>query len=376
MSRKVLIVDDDKIMLHALQKKLAKYSETFTMLSGRDGLEALEILESKFVSLVVLDLKMPRMDGISFLAHVKDHFPDIPVIIISGYRTSDLFSLAKKKGVIAYISKPFQVDDLAKVILDTLQKEAAGGTMNNVSPVVFLQLMEMEGRSCTIRAVDKKEQKGGVLYFQDGKLIDARMDSIYGIDAAYIMFGWDDVTLYIQNECPPRKNVINSDLQPIIMKAVEMKDEMDEQVNQNEDLEETFVEKVDNVVPKDEFPLVEDTPVTDFVTEERKTHNAAIPPVEKAMKVPFVVKVRKLLLEEVGENCGLEDIYEDNTLQNNMRILAQLESVFDFGKFKVASIKSGKETDRILLPGKSTTVIRLSAKGPQDQIIRVLSEKL
>lgn len=375
MSRKVLIVDDDQIMLRALEKKLAKYKETFSMLMGKDGFEAVQKLKENFISLVILDLKMPRMDGISLLAHIKDNYPDIPVIIISGYRTADLFTLAKKKGVIAYISKPFQVDDLAKVILDTLQKEAAGGTMNNVSPVVFLQLMEMEARSCTIRVVDKTSKRGGVLYFQDGNLIDARMNTIYGIDAAYIIFGWEDVTLYIQNECPSKENVINSDLQPIIMKAVEMKDDLDE-MNSDASGDDGPVALSEDALPAGN-DLAMDNPSIIEEPAPAPTPETVAPAAtpQKVVALPFVEKVRKVFEREVGGK-DLKDIYEDDGLLEKVRTLTRLENLFDFGPLKVAYIESGHNIDQVLLPAKKTVVLNVAAKGPRDKIIRVLSEKL
>ncbi len=384
MIRKVLIVDDDQILLRALEKKLAKYKETFSMIMCKDGFDAAKMLEGQYVSLIVMDLKMPRMDGIALLAQVKEKYPDIPVIIISGYRTADLYALAKKKGVVAYISKPFQVDDLAKVILSTLQKEAEGGTMNNVSPVVFLQLMEMEGKTSTIRIVDKKSRRGGVLYFHDGNLIDARMNEIYGIDAAYILFGWEDVTLFIQNECPSRKNVINSDLQPIIMKAVEMKDELDEAAREQGPVAEDEYEKLfmeseklfeESIIPEDSSQLKEESIPDIFKEDEEPVGSAAAPPAT-GVKLSFEDQVRTLLEKEVGERCGLEDIYKDENMKEIVRSFSDLGALFQFGSLKFAYIQRGKETDQILIPGKGTTVIDLSAKAPQDKIIRVLSEKL
>ncbi len=377
MIRKILIVDDDQIMLRALEKKLAKYKETFSLIMCKDGVDAVSVLEDHFISLVVMDLKMPRMDGISLLTHVKGKFPDISVIIISGYKTADLYSLAKKKGVVAYISKPFQVDDLAKVMLSTLQREADGGTMNNVSPVVFLQLMEMEGRSCTIRVVDKKSKKGGVLYFQGGKLIDARMDTVYGIDGAYIIFGWEDVTLYIQNECPPKKNVINSDLQPIIMKAVEMKDDLDDIGSADSPIAGDIPgDLLGEAMPSESFSRTEEEVVVETFEEIPAPVKQAKPAPKKEVQIPFGERVRNLLEREVGERCGLEDIYEDENMKSIVSSFSELGTLFKFGSLKVAYIKRGKETDQIILPGNVPTVINVSAKGPNDKIIRVLSSRL
>ena len=147
MLRNVLFVDDDKVMLSAIEKRFSLYGDSFAMVMANDGFEAVKKLKDHSISLMILDLKMPRMDGMSLLAHCREKYPDVPVIIVSGYRTAEMYKLAKAQGVVAYISKPFQVDDLGKIIMSTLQKEADGGIMHKVSPPVFFQLMEMEGEN-------------------------------------------------------------------------------------------------------------------------------------------------------------------------------------------------------------------------------------
>ncbi|MEE4242577.1 MAG: response regulator [Desulfopila sp.] len=384
MVRKVLFVDDDQIMLLAVEKRFTAYSDYFTMLMANDGFEAVQKLKETSVSLIVLDLKMPRMDGMSLLSHTREKYPDIPVIIVSGYRTAEMYKLAKAKGVIAYISKPFQVDDLGKIIMSTLQKEANGGIMHNVSPTVFLQLMEMEGKTCTIRILEKRSGKGGILYFSEGKLLDARVGEIQGLDAAYRVFTWEEVTIFIQNECPARKNSINSDLQPIIMKAVGMKDEEEDLDSPSIDTNLSVAEKEVMADLHDELGSL-DLPDEFFDSEElgepipaSETQTSVELPVKSAVAEPpkksRIDEIRRTLYREVGEKCGLEDIYHDDSMGNVVEFLTELGSMFNFGKLKVGYIDNGKESDRILLPGQPTIVLQVSQKCPQDKIIQVLNQ--
>ncbi len=387
MVRKVLFVDDDQIMLLAVEKRFTAYSDYFTMIMANDGFEAVQKLKETSVSLIILDLKMPRMDGMSLLSHTREKYPDIPVIIVSGYRTAEMYKLAKAKGVIAYISKPFQVDDLGKIIMSTLQKEANGGIMHNVSPTVFLQLMEMEAKTCTIRILEKKSGKGGILYFADGKLLDARVGEIQGLDAAYRVFTWEEVTIFIQNECSTRKNTINSDLQPIIMKAVGMKDEEEDEdvllsdmsvVAAEKEVQAELYDELGSLDLPDEFfdsegPEELGEPIPD--SEPRKTTTSQT--ISKPVEVPKnsrIDEIRKTLYREVGEKCGLEDIYHDESMGNVVEFLTELGSMFNFGRLKVGYIDNGRESDKIVLPGQPTIVLRVSQKCPQDKIIQVLNQ--
>ncbi len=403
MVRKVLFVDDDQIMLLAIEKRFAAYSDSFSMIMAHDGFDAIQKLKETSVSLIVLDLKMPRMDGMSLLSHTREKYPDIPVIIVSGYRTAEMYKLAKAKGVIAYISKPFQVDDLGKIIMSTMQKEAAGGIMHNVSPTVFLQLMEMEAKTCTIRILDKVSQKGGILYFEDGQLLDARIGELTSINAAYRVFSWDEVTIFIQNESAPRENKINSDLQPIIMKAVGMKDESDESFMEEEAtieevgtssplMEATDEEEISSslmeVTEEEEeaSPLMEateelpDLDIPDEFIEPSFYEDVEEQAIEKEKIQPIAEKnstldeIRHLLYQQVGKRCGLEDIYHDETMGNVIEFLTELGGLFDFGKLKVGYIDNGKETDRIILPGSPSTILKVSPKCPQDKMLKVLSD--
>jgi CheY-like chemotaxis protein len=359
MIRKVLFVDDDQIMLLALEKRLAKYNDTFSIILADDGFDAVRKLKENPVSLVVLDLKMPRMDGVSLLAHISDKYPDIPVIIISGYRTEEMYRLAKEKEVVAYISKPFQVDDLAKIILSTLRKEAEGGTLHNVSPVVFLQLMEMESRTCTIRIIDRTTEKGGVLFFQEGNLFDARVDQIKGINAAYIIFTWEDVTLFIKNECTVKTNVINSGLQPIIMKACGMKDE-----------EVTDIPEIEDLIEDDESTEDLEDPEEEVV-EEAIEFNDPEPEEE-----PIIDRIRNLLHKEAGSRCGLQDIYHDSKADGIISSISELGAMFNFGLLKVGYIDRGKNADEIIMPGEPAIVIKVDPKCPQDKILQILSTEI
>lgn len=340
MIRKVLFVDDDLEMLQALKEGLGKYRETFTVKLAKDGLGALDQLQKHLISLVVTDLKMPRMDGFNLLAKIMEIYPDIPVIIITGYSTPEMKRLAQEGGAVGYISKPFLIEDLARQIMKTLRKESDGGTLHSVSSGMFLQLIEMEERTCTIRLVDKASGKGGVLFFREGELLEARVDRARGLKAAYQIFAWDEVTLSIQNECPEIDNNINSDLQPIILEAMRIKDEA-------------------QLSPGD-F-----TDATRELVGDEGTANGGI---------STVGRLKELLRNQVGDRCGLEDIYEDDALDGLLQPMIALGEKCNFGKIKLVYFDSGGEADTIVVTGERNTIVTVNPKCPRDKIIQVLSD--
>ena len=164
-----------------------------------------------------------------------------------------------------------------------------------------------------------------------------------GLDAAYVVFSWEEVTLSIQNECPQKENRINSDLQPIILEAMRIKDEAaDEEDAIPSEEEETI----------DETMLEEDPP--DSPTD----------------------MVKSILQRHVGERCGLEDIYQDNSMQNVVATVAALGDVLRFGRLKVCYLDRSEAHDMIILPGDPSTSIVVNPKCPRDKIIQVLCDYL
>jgi CheY-like chemotaxis protein len=337
--KKVLIVDDDQEMLLSLEEGLSKYDETFSIVTAEDGLGAVDQLKDTTISLVVTDLKMPKMDGFSLLSHVMEHYPEIPVIIITGYSTLEMEKLAREGGAIGYIAKPFMIDDLAKRIITTLRKEADGGTLHSVSSGIFLQLMEMEEKTCTVRLIEKPSGKQGILFFLDGQLLDARSEGLRGEPAAYEIFSWDDVSLSIQNSCPQRERRIYRDLQAILLDAMRLKDELKR--------------------------------MGKGPTPRKKPPSSGE---EKLRRISPVERVQQLLKKEVGEGYGIEDVYEDNAWENFVKGIRRLGAALKAGEFKAAYIDRGESKDFILLPGESVTVVAVNPKCARDRIMEALSE--
>ncbi|MEA1970593.1 MAG: sigma-54 dependent transcriptional regulator [Thermodesulfobacteriota bacterium] len=111
---KILIVDDELNMLLVLEAMLKK--EKYKVVTASDGLEALNILKTDDVAVVVTDLKMPRLDGLGLLSRMETDYPSIPVIMITAHGTVETAVEALKNGAFDYITKPFDQDDLKNII--------------------------------------------------------------------------------------------------------------------------------------------------------------------------------------------------------------------------------------------------------------------
>ncbi|MGD8763612.1 MAG: response regulator, partial [Desulfobacteraceae bacterium] len=106
----ILIVDDEKNYLTILTAILEE--EGFEVLTALSGQEALDIRKTSDVDLVLTDMKMPVMDGIELLEHIKAIDPDLPVVMMTAHGTVDKAVEAMQKGAYSYILKPFDNERL------------------------------------------------------------------------------------------------------------------------------------------------------------------------------------------------------------------------------------------------------------------------
>lgn len=110
MSMKIFIAEDEEITLKHLMYALK--NEGYGVAGARDGIDAWRKIEKEHFDLVITDIKMPGMDGLSLLEKVKDKWADTDVIVITGFGSIDSAVEAMKKGAYDYITKPFNLDEL------------------------------------------------------------------------------------------------------------------------------------------------------------------------------------------------------------------------------------------------------------------------
>lgn len=222
--KKVLIVDDDRSFLQSLIDGFKSYENKFSIATAENGIQATEILKREEISLVLTDLKMPRMDGFALVAHLSSNFPDIPVIVMTAFGTPEMEDNLREMGTFQYIEKPI---DFA-VLVEKILKGLAGpshGYITGVSLSSFLQLLELDKKTCTLTV--NAGSKSGTMYFIDGTLLDASCGETLGSEAAYEIVSWKDVEISIDNKCAVTTGIISESLGFILLEGSRRKDEND-----------------------------------------------------------------------------------------------------------------------------------------------------
>ena len=118
----VLVVDDETLMRKYLANSIPSFTDKFQV-SGiaKDGLEAMELLKKQHYDLVITDIQMPEVDGLSLAKYLHENFPDIAVIIISGFNDFEYARKAIKYQVTDYLLKPLVAVSYTHLTLPTIR---------------------------------------------------------------------------------------------------------------------------------------------------------------------------------------------------------------------------------------------------------------
>ncbi|MFH0926647.1 MAG: response regulator [bacterium] len=175
MSHKVLFVDDEPNVTHALKRSLR--NEPYEILSANSAKEALEIIKSHNLDVVISDEMMPDMTGSKFLAIVHKQYPDTIRMILTGHANLDSAVRAiNEAGVYRFFTKPCNEIDLAITIRQAIQQKDLMAETKRLLKIVQKQqcfIEEMEKRYPGI--ADLKEDASGAIIMEDS---DEDLDKI------------------------------------------------------------------------------------------------------------------------------------------------------------------------------------------------------
>ena len=126
--RQVILIIDDEEKIRSVLSKIVEQLDLIPI-TAQDGLEALNLLKSEKIDLIITDLKMPQMDGSTFIVKSREINPKIPIAVISGYGDVKNATFALTRGAFNFITKPFTIKEVENVIRKGLRlRELSLGT--------------------------------------------------------------------------------------------------------------------------------------------------------------------------------------------------------------------------------------------------------
>ncbi|MFW6216463.1 MAG: sigma-54-dependent transcriptional regulator, partial [Desulfohalobiaceae bacterium] len=120
--QQLLIVDDEQDMLQGLQRLLSFELQDVEVEVSSHSAQALRLLQEQGFDLVLLDIRMPDMDGLELLQRIKQLDPWITVIMMTAYGSIEIAVQSIKQGAYDFISKPFEMQDLLRLLRKGLER--------------------------------------------------------------------------------------------------------------------------------------------------------------------------------------------------------------------------------------------------------------
>nr|WP_319494785.1 response regulator [uncultured Desulfobacter sp.] len=118
---KILIVDDEKDFVEMFSLRLTRQGEKVS--AAYSGQEALELLENTNIDVVILDIRMPGMDGIETLKKIKASHPLVEVILLTGHGSTETAVEGMKEGAFDYLMKPADFEDISEKLANAWKRK-------------------------------------------------------------------------------------------------------------------------------------------------------------------------------------------------------------------------------------------------------------
>jgi len=130
--KQVLIVDDEPNLRKILSAQLTR--DGYDVLTAEDGDQGLQLLREHHIDLVVTDLKMPKVDGMTLLKKALEEEPELPVVLVTAHGTIDTAVEALKSGAFDFVTKPFDKDEVRQIVAKALKTRELRGADATSAP--------------------------------------------------------------------------------------------------------------------------------------------------------------------------------------------------------------------------------------------------
>ena len=225
--KKVLVVDDDPQICRLLSQFLETEHALYEVIVAGNTHEALEVLSEENFSLVVADIHMPGISGIDLLSIIRGRYPQIKVILMTGYCTPEVREEVQKSGCLYFIEKPIQLRELRQLISSELAKEDEGGFGGTLKNIQLSDLIQM----CCLSAVNtaisvRKGTQQGTIFIEDGEITHALCEKEQGEEAFYKILGWRSGSFETLGDIINPKTTIDKNWESLLLEGLHRVDEL------------------------------------------------------------------------------------------------------------------------------------------------------
>jgi CheY-like chemotaxis protein len=227
---RILLLDDDEQMLDLYQELLKQLPSAPEVHTCNAGARAIAMLESQPYTLLITDLRMPKMDGLQVLAIVRRKFPQLRIIVLTGIMDEEYRSRAYAQGVELFWQKPGSGEEI-KLFQDCIESllgrevQETGG-FRGVQRKSLVDLIQLEclSRSSSVLRINQGSMEGKI-WVQNGDIIDAASGNLNGEEAFREILSWKGGNFEILPAEPNRTRTIYNSYQGLLLDTAQALDE-------------------------------------------------------------------------------------------------------------------------------------------------------
>ena len=226
--QRILILDDERDILDIYQEILARLPSQPEIFTSDNGARAIALLESERFNLLLVDLRMPQMDGFQVLAIVRRKFPALRVVVVTGAEDEKFRARAYAMEIDLYIEKPKtgkEIIHFVDCIESLLESEEQGG-FRGVQSKTLVDIIQLEclTQSSAILKITTATGEGRI-WLQRGEIVDAATNEHSGKEALLEMLRWKTGNFEILPADVPRPRTIFSSYEGLLMETAQTIDE-------------------------------------------------------------------------------------------------------------------------------------------------------
>src|SRR5579872_1791460 len=227
---RILLLDDDEQMLDLYQELLTQLPSAPEVCTCNSGARAIAMLESQPFTLLITDLRMPKMDGLQVLAIVRRKFPQLRIIVLTGIMDEEYRSRAYAQGVELFWQKPSSGEEI-KLFQDCIESllgreatDSAGFRCVQRKSLVDLIQLECLSRSSSVLRISQGNLEGKI-WVQNGDLFDATCGNLNGEEAFREILSWRGGNFEILPAEPNHPRNIYNSYQGLLLDTAQALDE-------------------------------------------------------------------------------------------------------------------------------------------------------
>ncbi len=219
--KKILLLDKDDILVRELLHTLQHYSDMEVIVANERNYVN-RALQQLAIDLVVTDIEGTEECCFELLEVINRHFPTLPIDVLTPELSAEFELRLGALRIARRFEKPIDVDKVAENIHSQVTNSATG-QLKGLSLPSVLQLMNIEKKHCILTVTSA--MYAGELYIRAGEIIAARAGTLRGLDAAYHILSWENVSIELLGCDPAVTQEIDEPFMSLIMEALRLKDE-------------------------------------------------------------------------------------------------------------------------------------------------------